>query len=81
MASHALLSASSSHRWINCPPSVMLTKDMEDVPSEYAKEGSEAHELGAYLIEKALGKDVSDPKVNFEFYSPEMEECACAYAG
>ena len=81
MASHALLSASSSHRWINCPPSVMLTKDMEDVPSEYAKEGSEAHELGAYLIEKALGKDVSDPKGSFEFYSPEMEECACAYAG
>lgn len=81
MASHAILSASSSHRWINCPPSVMLTKDMEDVPSEYAKEGSEAHELGAYLIEKALGKDVSDPKGNFEFYSPEMEECACAYAG
>ena len=28
--SHALLSPSASHRWIECPPSVRLTEFMED---------------------------------------------------
>ena len=27
---HALLSASSSHRWLNCPPSARLGEDYED---------------------------------------------------
>ncbi|MCC9822505.1 DUF2800 domain-containing protein, partial [Streptococcus agalactiae] len=25
MTNHAVLSASASHRWLNCPPSVRLT--------------------------------------------------------
>ncbi|MCC9712693.1 DUF2800 domain-containing protein, partial [Streptococcus agalactiae] len=26
MTNHAILSASASHRWLNCPPSVRLTE-------------------------------------------------------
>ncbi|MFX3864257.1 DUF2800 domain-containing protein, partial [Streptococcus suis] len=54
MTNHAILSASASHRWLNCPPSVRLTEDMPDVNSEFALEGTDAHELCAYLVEKAL---------------------------
>lgn len=35
--SHALLSASSSHRWIRCPPSARLCENFEDKGSDYAK--------------------------------------------
>lgn len=38
--SHALLSPSASHRWIECPPSVRLTEFMEDKSSAYADKGS-----------------------------------------
>lgn len=42
---HALLSASSAVRWLNCPPSVMLGKDIEEKPSPYAIMGTLAHEI------------------------------------
>ena len=38
MGKHALLSASSSHRWLNCPPSARLCEKYEDTGSEYAQE-------------------------------------------
>ena len=52
MAEHALLSASAAHRWLNCPPSVMLTKDMPDSTSEYAEEGTLAHSLCELKLQK-----------------------------
>lgn len=42
---HALLSASSSKQWLNCPPSVRLGEHIEDTNSIYAQEGTEAHEV------------------------------------
>ena len=36
MGRHALLSASSSHRWLACPPSARLCENYEDKGSEYA---------------------------------------------
>lgn len=36
MGKHALLSASASHRWLNCPPSVHLSEGISDKDSEYA---------------------------------------------
>nr|DAE44131.1 MAG TPA: Protein of unknown function (DUF2800) [Caudoviricetes sp.] len=36
---HAILSASSSHRWLNCPPSARLCETYEDKGSDYAAEG------------------------------------------
>ena len=40
MANHALLSASSSDRWLHCPPSARLCETCEDKGSDYAAEGT-----------------------------------------
>lgn len=42
---HALLSASSAHRWMVCTPSALLEAQFPDTTSEAAKEGTLAHEL------------------------------------
>ena len=42
---HSKLGPSKSESWINCPPCLKLTEDMEDEPSEYASAGTAAHEL------------------------------------
>lgn len=82
MARHAFLSASASYRWINCPPSAKLCEGLSDEPSTYAQEGTDCHELCAYLVEKALDRDVEDPTEHLTYYSPEMQSCAedyCSY--
>lgn len=80
MAGHALLSASSSHRWLNCPPSARLCEGYEDKSSEYAQEGTDAHCLCEYKLKSALGIKSTDPTEGLSFYSEEMEQCACDYA-
>lgn len=42
---HALLSPSSSHRWLNCTPSARLEEKVEDLGSSFAEEGTCAHAL------------------------------------
>ena len=42
---HALLGASSAHRWLNCPGSARLTENMPDTSSPYAEAGRLAHEI------------------------------------
>ena len=79
MGKHSFLSASASHRWINCPPSARLCEEYADRPSEYAQEGTDCHELCAYKVEKALGRRVKDPTENLTYYSQEMEDCAEGY--
>ena len=79
MAKHAFLSASSSHRWLACPPSAKLCSEQEDRASPYAQEGTDAHSLCQYKVEKALGKTVEDPTPSLDFYSEEMESCAEGY--
>ena len=79
MTNHAVLSASASHRWLNCPPSVRLTEKLEDKVSTYALEGTDAHELCAYLVETALGRKARDPTENLTFYNEEMQHCAEEY--
>lgn len=80
MGKHALLSASSSHRWLNCPPSARLCEGYEDKGSEYAQEGTDAHSLCEHKLKLALGMDTADPTENLSFYNEEMEQCACDYA-
>ena len=79
MAKHAFLSASASHRWINCPPSAKLCEGIKNESSPYAQEGTDCHELCAYLVEKALGRDVEDPTEKLTYYSGEMQNCAEEY--
>lgn len=76
---HALLSASSSKRWMNCPPSARLCESREDTTSDFAAEGIEAHALCEYLLKTALGREASDPVGAFRFYSEEMQECTTGY--
>lgn len=80
MSSHALLSASSAHRWINCPPSARLCEQMEDRPSAYAAEGTDAHALCEHKLKAALGVPTQDPTPTLAHYDADMEEHACGYA-
>ena len=80
MGKHALLSASSSHRWLNCPPSARLCEQYADKASDYAAEGTDAHSLGEYKLKSALGIKAKDPTANLTYYSAEMNDCASGYA-
>ena len=73
MGKHALLSASSSHRWLACPPSARLCADKEDKGSEYARQGTDAHILCEYKLKKLLGIDAKDPTENLSYYDEESE--------
>ena len=52
--SHAILSASSSHRWMNCTPSARLEREFADRESEAAAEGTAAHALCEHKLRRAL---------------------------
>lgn len=52
---HARLNASSSHRWMMCPPSVKLSEQFEDKLSSYAEEGTFLHELCELKLHRYLG--------------------------
>lgn len=77
---HALLSASSSHRWLHCPPSARLEEQFPENTSEYAEEGRLAHAVAELKLRKyftvmstrsynaALKKLQEDPR-----YAPEIE--------
>ena len=80
MAKHAFLSASSSHRWLNCPPSVKLCEGIKDQSSSFAQEGTDCHELCAHLVEKALGIPTTDPTEQLSYYNTEMQNCAEEYS-
>ena len=76
---HAYLSASASHRWLICPPSAKLCAEEPDYGSEYAMQGTCAHELAQYLLEKALGRPCTDPTESLSYYDEEMQEAAEGY--
>lgn len=61
---HALLSASSAHRWLNCPPSVRLEENFPDTTSDFAKEGSLAHELAELKVRKYFLEPMSTRSYN-----------------
>mgnify|MGYP003295976083 CR=1 FL=1 len=74
---HALLSASSSARWLKCPPSAVAASMYENTATEYTQEGTLAHEVAEYMARNNfynLDKDSQDEGVNLE-----MVSCAEAY--
>ena len=77
---HAVLSASSSERWLHCPPSARLCESYEDKGSDYAAEGTDAHELCEYKLRKVLGIEAKDPTENLTWFNEEMSDCANGYA-
>ena len=46
MSAHALLAPSAAHRWMRCGGALAASVDEPDDSSEFAREGTAAHELG-----------------------------------
>ena len=52
--SHAILSPSAAHRWMNCPGSAFLCKDIPNETSVYAEEGTRAHAKAEEIIKSMI---------------------------
>lgn len=63
---HALLSASSAHRWLHCPPSAKLTAGVTETPSEAALQGTAAHALAEHKLRRALKQQSKRPVSEYE---------------
>lgn len=79
---HALLSPSSSHRWLICTPSAMLESSEPSTYSPYAEEGTEAHALAEIKLSYMLGQ-INDTeyatkfdhfRLNSKFYNYEFND-------
>lgn len=53
---HALLSPSSSHRWLICPGSLAASKGEPNPPSSYSDEGTAAHFLASTVLDTELSQ-------------------------
>lgn len=76
---HAVLSASSAHRWLECPPSAQLNAKVHDAESEYALEGTDAHSLCEYKVLNSLGQKTKDPTEDLTYFDEEMSDCTDSY--
>lgn len=76
---HAVLSASSAHRWLACPPSAMLEKDMPDQTSVYAEEGTVAHEVAEYKVRTYLGEQNLTVPSTGQFNADEIDKHTDTY--
>lgn len=72
MSSHAILSASGSHRWLNCMPSARLEFEFEDKENTAAAEGTAAHALCEHKLRKTLKMRSKRPTSSYD--SDEMEQ-------
>ena len=73
---HALLSASSSSKWLHCPPSAMLEKTFPDKETEYTKEGTEAHAKAEEKLNNFLN---GQTKAKVDCPDKEMDEATTDY--
>ena len=73
---HALLSASSSSRWLKCPPSAVAASLYPNTDTAYTREGTLAHEIAEAVARRYL----ENAPVPSSFDSPEVtsEMLACA---
>ena len=78
---HAKLSASGAKQWLNCPPSIKASEGVGDTTTEFAQEGTFAHELSELYFSN-LYEDLSDSDFEKQFekrkqsdyYSEELRE-------
>lgn len=66
--SHAVLSASSSHKWLVCTPSARLEEQFPNKTSEYMEEGTLAHEIAEFKVRsyflEAISKSAYTRRLN-----------------
>lgn len=75
---HALLSASSAHRWLNCTPSALLEAGKPDRDSTASLEGTAAHALAEWKLAEMLGRGPgARPQSTYD--TGEMDEHTSAY--
>lgn len=74
---HALLSASSAHRWLNCPPSAVAAEAYPNQDTEYTREGTLAHEVAEAMASGRAGLQWANSRDDI---TKEMLECAQGYA-
>lgn len=83
MGTHALLSPSAAHRWMNCTAAPRLEINVEDAGSDYAAEGSLAHAYCALKLKKYLGLPTADEEKEIEalsqYHTGEMDEYTDTY--
>jgi len=77
MSAHALLSASSSHRWLHCTPSARIEEQFENTSSVFAAEGTAAHALSEHKLRLFLGQKSKRPTSQFD--SEELEYYTDSY--
>ena len=77
MSGHAILSASSAHRWLICTRAPRLEQEFADNSGEAAAEGSAAHALAEHKLRKALKQRSKRPVSKYD--SDEMETCTDDY--
>lgn len=75
---HALLSASSAHRWLACPPSAVAASTYPQVETDYTAEGTTAHEVAEWVASGA-SKTQNLPLGQDDGVTPEMFTHAAAY--
>lgn len=85
---HAILSPSSSERWLNCTPSARLADAAGSKTSEYAEEGTTAHELAEHVLgcwtdgtflPECEEIPVPENIARNKYYSEEMKEAISHY--
>lgn len=72
---HALLSASSAHRWLACPPSAVAAEAYPAQDTEFTREGTRAHEVAEAIAHGSNPMTAVFP----EGTTAEMIECAEGY--
>lgn len=71
---HAILSASSSHKWLVCTPSARLEAQFENEPSDYMKEGTLAHEIAEFKLKNYFFGGITKRSFNAQMKKYEKEE-------
>ena len=74
---HALLSASSSHRWLQCPPSALAAEAYPAQDTEFTREGTLAHEVAESVAKCEPG--VRWVASEEDAITQEMIDCAESY--
>lgn len=75
---HALLSASSAHRWLTCPPSAVAAEAYPEQDTDYTKEGTLAHETAEHIARGGV-PDVDQLRDWGAEYTQEMVDCGTNY--